>query len=155
MSIAALLPTGALQQKSNVRTQIEGGESLVFRMKWSVALRDPNILHEQWLYSTEKVENYHPRIAAFQEDIDNIKLKSRGVSDSVAQIPMLFPFVPKIMENFNLDWDGSDELVVYCTIETLAEPEIEEEEINTVRVNKSTTEKAGQHGIIPTDTASY
>ena len=131
VSVALLLPSGSEQLKGNVRTLIENRTALILKFHTTLAFRKSERLHGQWMVGrdgVEKVEEYHPRIAAFQDAMD-LRKETQGLyKEKTARIELPFDARPRLTEKYYLGWEKSYEIVVCCTMESLAEPDEDDED---------------------------
>ena len=144
VSIAILLPSGATQIKGNMTTFVDDlGLHLIVEFRWPKAFAKADKLHVQWIQGANgitKIENYHPRIAPFQDSTDKLRTKNGKDTISTVRVGLPFPARPRLTEKYFLGWEQSDEVALYCTLEALEEPDPDsdsDDEITIVRVSNN------------------
>ena len=137
LSVEILLPSEATEFKGNVKTTVVNHDTLYVRFQTPSAFRKPEYLHAQWIYGTNglpKIEEYHLRIAAFQEVIDGRKKSQGCFIENLAKYKLPFPVRPRLSEKYFLGWESSAEIVLYCSMESLSEPDPDEDEEDEPKV---------------------
>lgn len=140
VSIDLLLVRGASEIKWNLQVVVDGSKTIGLILKWPSALKSTTKLHQRWLVGSAGVvrnERYHPRLTAFDSEIDFIRCKEHKKIEFVIRVPPPFPVRPNIADTFLLGWYGSDEVVLCVTFTALAEHEDSSiEDLKTIRVAK-------------------